>query len=114
MNEDEQLDIRLRSALVASAPVTMSANLEPRTRQRIRARALRHMLVRSAVVLTAIATLIGVRNWPPSRTPVSAVASLQTAELESLFAPPPVISLSVLDRQQEFALRALRRLEANP
>jgi hypothetical protein len=42
--------------------------------------------------------------------PLSA-PDLDSSELDSLFAPPPVDSLSVLDRQQVVAIHVLKQLE---
>jgi len=114
MNDDDEIDATLRTALRGTATESTSRSLELPTRRRIRQQVQRRVLVRSAVAMTVVAAIVGWQVRSSSSIHSNAVAGLELAELEALFAPPPVISLHVLDRQQDLALRALRRLESTP
>ncbi|QDU27014.1 hypothetical protein ETAA8_20980 [Anatilimnocola aggregata] len=87
-------------------------DLEQRTRQVIRQHVRRRVLVRSVSASVAFLILFSWQAWNRPATQ-RARDGLQLAELEALFAPPPVDPLSLLDRQQSLALGALRRLENN-
>lgn len=105
--DDESLDCQL-GTLVRSAPMPApEAALDARVRQIVRLRRICHVGVRSVALL-----LVSVLGWQViarTKRAEPEVATLGPEELQSLFAPPPVDPLAVLNRRHELSLRALDR-----
>jgi|GEM_PF-4570981 len=111
MNQPDPFDVLL-SELLKNAPSPIP-DLQQRTRRRIGTKVFQRRLMTiasAAVVLLAVALVWQV--WLGPSQPIHPQAELSAAELDSLFAPPPVDPLLVLDRQQQVALQTLGRLEA--
>ena len=111
MNENDSVDDQL-SKLLKQVPPPVP-DLQRQIRRRITAKIFqRRVITAASAVVIVFALALAWQFWlaPP---PVPAVAELSAAELNSLFAPPPVDPLLVLDRQQQVALHTLGRLE-NP
>ncbi len=111
-NVDDLRDAELSAAL-AALPLPTAAELQQRVRARVRAQfAQRQSIVglRAAVVVLVLGLFFQI--WVNSARQVPP-PELSAAELEFLFAPPPVDSLALLDRQQQIAYRIMQRWEPN-
>jgi hypothetical protein len=101
-------------------------NLFSATRRRVHEREIRQRVVfgagvgASAVLLLLVLIVLTGRDASPPDTQLTALTpsgadakspALDTADLEALFAPPPVAPLAVLDRRQNASLRVLEQLE---
>lgn len=125
--EEPAPDPRLRDG-VRSLPIPETPPaLESRVRQRLQRRRVQRGALIAAPVLALVALLVW-RPWadaplvvqqpPPQPSAPPAVPAtshpareIQADELAVLFAPPPVESLSVLERQDRGFVAALNRLE---
>lgn len=117
-DNDESLDQHVREVIrKAPLPQTPPA-LELATRRRVVQRRLRKRLVIGTMAMAVLAALLVWTGQKPNQVaqqgnPVvpSSAPDLDSGELDSLFAPPPVDSLSVLDRRQVVAIHVLQQLE---
>jgi hypothetical protein len=113
-NDGYERDANLAAALQTLPVPAASGNLQQRTRGRIRAKVFQRQAIvglRAAVVLLVIALLFQV--WIKSASQLAPATELSAAELDFLFAPPPIDPLAVLDQQQQVAYRTLQRWESN-
>ena len=113
---DESADARLTGLFQAVPLPAASSALEGITRRRIHQRVRQQLLLRTSVALTCVVAiwsavrLIG--NVPDAQeTKTVAAIPLNDQELASLFAPPPVDPLALLDRQQQASYQMLKQWE---
>lgn len=116
INDDPSTDELLKNRLQAEAFPAASSSLERRTRQRIQERQARQLLIRTAATGLGVVALCYTLQWinfapQPPQIPQAKVAPLSDHELASLFAPPPVDPLVLLDRQQQASYQSLKQLE---
>lgn len=114
VDEADERDGKLAAALKALPLPAAPGILQQRTRGRIRTKLVQRQAVvglRAAVVLLVVALLC--QLWSNTAIQVAPAKELSAAELDFLFAPPPIDPLIVLDRQQQVAYRTLQRWESN-
>lgn len=114
MNDRESRDAELSAALQALPLPTTTSNQQQRVRGQIRANIVQQRAVaglRAAAVLLVLA--VSFQIWSNSANQTAPATDLSAAELNFLFAPPPVDSLAVLDQQQQVSYRTLQRWESN-
>jgi hypothetical protein len=112
-NADQQ-DADLTAALKGLPVPAALSDLQQRVRGQIRVQLVQRQVVsglRAAGVLLVVVLFCQV--WINSTQLASPAVELSAAELDFLFAPPPVDPLAVLDQQQQVAYRALQRWESN-
>ncbi len=113
-NDADKRDADLAATLQTLPLPAAPGNLQQRTRGRIRAKVFQRQAVvglRAAVVLLVIALFFQV--WSNNANQLAPATELSAAELDFLFAPPPIDPLAVLDQQQQVAYRTLQRWESN-
>lgn len=115
-HDDQAADELLKKRLQADALPLSPSSLERKTRQRIQERQARQLLVRTAATgfgVVALCYSLQRLNFAPQppQNHHAEVAPLSDHELASLFAPPPVDPLVLLDRQQQASYQSLKQLE---
>lgn len=120
---DPRLQDRLRALPLPETP----SGLESRVRGRIRRRRIQRGVLAGVAVIAPLVALFVWQPWAvapvpivqqpqPQPAPVAQVAAaapreIPTDDLAILFAPPPVDSLTIVDRRNAGTVAALNRLE---
>lgn len=114
-----EVDADLSAALKISPLPPTPSNLQQRVRGRIRTQRMQTQLnvgLRAAAVL--LVSVLVFQAWRQSSNLVKptsepSATALSAAELDFLFAPPPVDPLLVVDQQQQIAFRTFQHWESN-
>jgi hypothetical protein len=115
---DQVVADRKLADLLQSAPLPgLPASLEQAARRRIRQRMTQQFVLRTVAAGMCVVALWGIVQFTGNGSDQGdqrndfAAIPLNDSELASLFAPPPVDPLAVLDRRQQVSYQTLKQLE---